>query len=146
MTNTPIVAATVALCLAAGTAQAQRSAPPAINYDQHWTREERHRRRGHSRTHSRMTNRQPKTGESSSLHSTATAAMGVARWDPKDRVWPTAAGNTAEPMARSTLDFLRTARGMPAWGGTLPPDAIWQLVSYLQSQQPKRDTLSTTSW
>jgi mono/diheme cytochrome c family protein len=35
---------------------------------------------------------------------------------------------------------------MPAWGGTLPSDAIWQLVSYLQSLQPAKDTLSTTSW
>jgi len=42
--------------------------------------------------------------------------------------------------------FYGRPRGMPAWGGTLPPDAIWRLVSYLESQQPKRDTLSTTSW
>ena len=42
--------------------------------------------------------------------------------------------------------FYGRPRGMPAWGGTLPPEAIWRLVSYLESQQPKQDTLSTTSW
>ena len=42
--------------------------------------------------------------------------------------------------------FYGRARGMPAWGGTLPPDAIWRLVSYLKSQEPARDTLSTTRW
>ena len=42
--------------------------------------------------------------------------------------------------------FYGRPRGMPAWGGTLPPDAIWRLVSYLKSIQPARDTLSTTSW
>jgi cytochrome c oxidase cbb3-type subunit 3 len=42
--------------------------------------------------------------------------------------------------------FYGRPRGMPAWGGTLPSDAIWQLVTYLQSLQPAKDTLSTTSW
>jgi cytochrome c oxidase cbb3-type subunit 3 len=42
--------------------------------------------------------------------------------------------------------FYGRPRGMPAWGGTLPADAIWRLVTYLQSLQPARDTLSTTSW
>jgi cytochrome c oxidase cbb3-type subunit 3 len=42
--------------------------------------------------------------------------------------------------------FYGRPRGMPAWGGTLPDDAIWRLVSYLQSLQPPKDTLSTTSW
>ena len=45
-----------------------------------------------------------------------------------------------------TSIFYGRPRGMPAWGGTLPPDAIWRLVSYLQSLQPAKDTLSTTSW
>jgi mono/diheme cytochrome c family protein len=42
--------------------------------------------------------------------------------------------------------FYGRPRGMPAWGGTLPADAIWRLVSYLKSQEPARDTLSTTKW
>ena len=45
-----------------------------------------------------------------------------------------------------TTIFYGRPRGMPAWGGTLPSDAIWQLVTYLQSLQPAKDTLSTTSW
>src|SRR4051794_23371965 len=35
MTVTRMLAGMVALCLSAGTAQAQRSAPPAVSYDQH---------------------------------------------------------------------------------------------------------------
>jgi cytochrome c oxidase cbb3-type subunit III len=42
--------------------------------------------------------------------------------------------------------FYGRPRGMPAWGGTLPADAIWRLVSYLKSIEPARDTLSTTRW
>jgi cytochrome c oxidase cbb3-type subunit 3 len=45
-----------------------------------------------------------------------------------------------------TSIFYGRPRGMPAWGGTLPSEAIWRLVSYLQSLQPAKDTLSTTSW
>jgi len=29
--------------------------------------------------------------------------------------------------------------GMPAYGGLLPPDAIWKLVTYLQSLEPPRE-------
>jgi hypothetical protein len=28
----------------------------------------------------------------------------------------------------------------------LPSEAIWRLVTYLQSLQPAKDTLSTTTW
>lgn len=35
--------------------------------------------------------------------------------------------------------------GMPAFGGVLPPDAIWKIVTYLQALQPKEDK-STVSW
>lgn len=42
--------------------------------------------------------------------------------------------------------FYGRPRGMPAWGGTLPAEAIWRLVTYLQSIQPAKDTLSTTTW
>jgi cytochrome c oxidase cbb3-type subunit 3 len=42
--------------------------------------------------------------------------------------------------------FYGRSRGMPAWGGTLPPDAIWRLVSYLKSIEPARDTVGTTRW
>ena len=36
-------------------------------------------------------------------------------------------------------------RGMPAFGGLLSPDAIWKLVTYLQSLGPPPD-LPTESW
>jgi cytochrome c oxidase cbb3-type subunit III len=36
-------------------------------------------------------------------------------------------------------------RGMPAFGGILPPDAIWRLVAYLRSLEPAQD-VSTTTW
>ena len=36
-------------------------------------------------------------------------------------------------------------RGMPAFGGILPPEAIWKLVTYLHSLEPKQD-ISTVSW
>jgi cytochrome c oxidase cbb3-type subunit III len=45
-----------------------------------------------------------------------------------------------------TSIFYGRPKGMPAWGGTLPADAIWKLVTYLQSLQPAKDTLSTTTW
>ena len=38
------------------------------------------------------------------------------------------------------------ARGMPAFGGTLPPETIWRLVTYVQSFQPADSTIATTRW
>jgi mono/diheme cytochrome c family protein len=42
--------------------------------------------------------------------------------------------------------FYGRPRGMPAFGGHLPSDAIWQLVTYLRSLEPAKDTLATTAW
>jgi cytochrome c oxidase cbb3-type subunit 3 len=42
--------------------------------------------------------------------------------------------------------FYGRPRGMPAWGGSLPTETVWKLVTYLQSLQPPKDTLSTVSW
>ena len=42
--------------------------------------------------------------------------------------------------------FYGRPRGMPAWGGTLPTEAIWRLVTYLKSIEPARDTVGTTAW
>jgi cytochrome c oxidase cbb3-type subunit III len=36
-------------------------------------------------------------------------------------------------------------KGMPAYGGALPADAIWMLVTYLQSL-PVPDAVPTQSW
>ena len=41
--------------------------------------------------------------------------------------------------------FYGRPRGMPAFGGILPPDAVWKLVTYLQSLQPATDA-ATVSW
>jgi cytochrome c oxidase cbb3-type subunit 3 len=41
--------------------------------------------------------------------------------------------------------FYGRPNGMPAYGGTLPRDGIWKLVTYLQSLQPREDN-PTTSW
>lgn len=42
--------------------------------------------------------------------------------------------------------FYGRPRGMPAWGGTLPAEAIWRLVTYLKSIEPAKDTVGTTAW
>jgi mono/diheme cytochrome c family protein len=42
--------------------------------------------------------------------------------------------------------FYGRARGMPAFGGTLPAESIWRLVTYLQSFQPPDSTIATTRW
>jgi cytochrome c oxidase cbb3-type subunit 3 len=42
--------------------------------------------------------------------------------------------------------FYGRPRGMPAWGGTLPTEAIWRLVAYLKSIEPAKDTVGVTSW
>jgi cytochrome c oxidase cbb3-type subunit III len=42
--------------------------------------------------------------------------------------------------------FYGRPRGMPAWGGTLPSEAIWRLVSYLKSIEPAEDSVATTRW
>jgi len=34
---------------------------------------------------------------------------------------------------------------MPAYGGVLPPEAIWKVVTYLQSLAPRED-VPTVSW
>jgi cytochrome c oxidase cbb3-type subunit 3 len=42
--------------------------------------------------------------------------------------------------------FYGRARGMPAFGGTLPTESIWRLVTYVQSFQPADSTIATTTW
>jgi cytochrome c oxidase cbb3-type subunit 3 len=42
--------------------------------------------------------------------------------------------------------FYGRPRGMPAFGGHLPSESIWQIVSYLRSLEPAKDTISTTAW
>ena len=42
--------------------------------------------------------------------------------------------------------FFGRPKGMPAFGGTLPAESIWRLVTYLQSFQPPDSTIATTRW
>lgn len=41
--------------------------------------------------------------------------------------------------------FYGRPRGMPAYGGVLPPAAIWKILTYLESQ-PRPSNLPTQSW
>jgi mono/diheme cytochrome c family protein len=41
--------------------------------------------------------------------------------------------------------FYGRPRGMPAYGGVLPPAAIWKIMTYLASQ-PRPSNLPTQSW
>jgi mono/diheme cytochrome c family protein len=45
----------------------------------------------------------------------------------------------------STIYYGR-ARGMPAYGGAVPTESIWRIVTWLRAQQPARDTVGTTTW
>ena len=42
--------------------------------------------------------------------------------------------------------FYGRPKGMPAFGGALPAESIWRLVTYLQSFQPADSTIATTAW
>ena len=41
--------------------------------------------------------------------------------------------------------FYGRPRGMPAYGGILPPDVVWKIVTYLQAQ-PVRADVATQAW
>ena len=128
-------------------AQAQRTAPPAVSYDQHVDAG------GTAPPAGTLEN--PFKGDKQAAEDGGKlfasfncdgchggGALGAEGPSLVDGRWKY--GGTDGEIYHSI--FYGRPRGMPAWGGTLPPDAIWRLVSYLESQQPKRDTLSTTSW
>ncbi len=75
----------------------------------------------------------------SGCHAGATGAVGPSLADGRWKY-----GGTDGEIFHSI--FYGRQRGMPAFGGTLPADAIWRMVTYLQSLQPAKDTLSTTKW
>jgi cytochrome c oxidase cbb3-type subunit III len=52
-------------------------------------------------------------------------------------------GGGAEEIYQSI--YYGRPKGMPAYGGAMPPDAIWMLVTYLQSL-PVPDAVPTQSW
>ena len=139
---------TVALDLGVvGAAQAQRTAPPSVNYDQHV------KAGGALPPAGSMKN--PLSGDKEAAETGgklfsafncdgchAGGAVGAEGPSLADGRWRY--GGSDGEIYHSI--FYGRPRGMPAWGGTLPADAIWRLVSYLQSIQPSKDTLSTTAW
>ncbi len=45
----------------------------------------------------------------------------------------------------SSIYFGR-ARGMPAFGGAVPRESIWRIVTWLRAQQAVGDTVATRGW
>ena len=142
------LAASVALLVAmADSAGAQRTAPPAVVYDQHIPVG------GNLPPGDTLKNPlkgDPKAAEDGGKMFGAFNCDGCHAGGAVGFVGPSLAdgrwrygGSDGEIY---TSIFYGRPKGMPAWGGTLPSDAIWRLVSYLQSLQPAKDTLSTTSW
>ena len=143
-----IVAGTLALHLIFGeAAQAQRTAPPPVSYDQHVDAGGQAPPAGD--LDNPFKDDQKAAEDGGKLFSAfncdgchgggAVGAEGPSLVDGRWRY-----GGKDGEIYHSI--FYGRPRGMPAWGGALPPDAIWRLVSYLKSQEPKRDTLSTTKW
>ena len=142
----PATAAALILILAPA-AVCQQPAPPSIRYDQHVP----------------VAGNQPPTGtlknpfKGDTSVSTQGAAMfngfncdgchaggavGAAGPSLADGRWRYGSSDGAIFMSI----FYGRPRGMPAFGGTLPAESIWRLVTYLQSFQPPDSTISTTSW
>jgi mono/diheme cytochrome c family protein len=60
-----------------------------------------------------------------------------------------AVGNMGPSLADGEIlhsIFYGRPRGMPAFGGAIPVESIWKIVTYLRSLQPATDTLATVSW
>ena len=147
MKATLILAATTpALVVLVTTATAQQATPPAVRYDQHISAG------GNPPPAGTLTN--PVKGDSSAAADGAKlfglfncdgchagGAVGAVGPSLADGRWRYGG---ADGEVFSSIYFGR-AHGMPAFGGVLPPDAIWKLVTYLQSLQPKEDN-PTVSW
>jgi len=147
--RTPIVPATTAILLLfwVSAAASQQPAPPSIRYDQHVP----------------VSGNQPPAGslknpfrgdsivaaQGSQLFSGFNCdgchgggAAGFVGPSMADGRWRYGGDDGAIFMSI----FYGRARGMPAFGGTLPAESIWRLVTYLQSFQPPDSTISTTRW
>ena len=148
MRPTHLLGSVLALHLAiAASLEAQRTAPPAVRYDQHV--EAGGNPPPAATLENPLKNDKQAAEDGGKLFAAfncdgchAGGAVGAVGPSLADGRWRY--GGSDGEIYHSI--FYGRARGMPAWGGTLPPDAIWRLVSYLQSLQPAKDTLSTTSW
>ena len=148
MKSIPTLGFAVTLQLAiSGAALGQRTAPPSVNYDQHV--------KAGGALPPAGTLKNPVKGDKQAAEAGgklfsafncdgchAGGAVGAQGPSLADGRWRY--GGSDGEIYHSI--FYGRPRGMPAWGGTLPADAIWRLVSYLQSIQPARDTLATTAW
>lgn len=45
-----------------------------------------------------------------------------------------------------TSIYFGRARGMPAYGGAVPRESIWRIVTWLRAQQAVGDTVATSGW
>lgn len=45
-----------------------------------------------------------------------------------------------------TTIFFGRARGMPAYGGAIPSEAIWRIVAFLKGTQQAPDSVATRRW
>lgn len=131
----------------AGAAQAQRTAPPSVNYDQHVKAGGALPPAGELKNPLKGDKQAAEAGgklfsafNCDGCH--AGGAVGAEGPSLADGRWRY--GGSDGEIYHSI--FYGRPRGMPAWGGTLPPDAIWRLVSYLKSIEPARDTVGTTAW
>ena len=148
MRATPMLAAIVALLLAATQfGHAQRMAPPAVVYGEHIPVGGNSPPGDSLRNPHKGNAQAAKDGEKmfaafncDGCH--GGGAVGFVGPNMADGRWRY--GGSDGEIYHSI--FYGRPSGMPAWGGTLPADAIWRLVTYLQSLQPERDTLATTSW
>jgi cytochrome c oxidase cbb3-type subunit 3 len=143
-----MVASVLALHIAlVGAAQAQRSAPPAVRSDEHVDAGGTPPPAG--TLQNPFKGNQQAAEEGGKLFSAfncdgchAGGAAGAAGPSLADGRWRY--GGSEGEIYHSI--FYGRPRGMPAWGGTLPADAIWRLVTYLKSIEPAKDTVSTTRW
>jgi mono/diheme cytochrome c family protein len=127
--------------------EAQRTAPPAVSYEQHIEAGGRTPPSGALQNPLKEDKQAAEDGgkmfsafNCDGCHGGgAVGAVGPSLADGRWRY-----GGTDAEVYHSI--FYGRPRGMPAWGGTLPPEAIWRLVSYLKSIEPAKDTLATTAW
>jgi cytochrome c oxidase cbb3-type subunit 3 len=135
------------LALGAGQAAGQQPAPPAVRYEQHVEVA------GHPPPADSLRN--PFAGDSSAAAAggklfTGFNCAGCHGGGAVGNVGPSLAdgrwryGGSDGALFHSI--FYGRPRGMPAFGGHLPAESIWQLVTYLRSLEPAKDTLSTTAW
>jgi cytochrome c oxidase cbb3-type subunit III len=140
------VAAAALLVLLIGAASGQEPPPPSVRYPAHVEAGGNPPPAGTLENPARGDARAAKDGEKlfsvfncDGCHGLgATGAVGPSLADGRWRY-----GATDGAVFQSI--YYGRPRGMPAFGGILPAAAIWKLVTYLRSLEPKTDS-STVRW